>query len=517
VARTQADVLASLRATAVRTLVRGQRRRWAALAPALIEAGSAADVATAARLLRRASRSVATGSGRLRIRPVRDPLPEVAILARSQFTPDARMLAAALGAERALLIPRDALKALAQHRLPAGIGDLTYRQALEEDAQPMLDHRAFLADVWRALDPQQQVRLVMTANAGYWAEVEFGGALEENGVPFVALHKENLKSPGHAARWLPVYRDQRAPFRGRAVLVQNRGEAALQVESGIVPAGRVAVVGMARLDGFHAHRRRTAGSTVDGDVLFAGFLPGLNLPTPVDAPGRDPVLGLPLPDPDPRAEHLLAACLALHRVAVATARRLPQRRIVVKTKGRDQDRRWTPVILAHVAGDDGVPDNLVVRHGGDAAAMTREAGVVVGLNSTMLLEAIAAGRPAVVLELGEMQGPARPFLIDCEGAATIVRDEAQAVPTIVGVLDAAPTVPRDLPAPARALLERWTGNADGDATPRTVARLTALLRGSGLDDDHGLDLDGSVEGQARHPDGRTRVDGVGAEDGTEQR
>lgn len=455
--------------------VRGLGRRRAH--DRLARAARAGDASAAARLLRSLSRDVAAGTGRLHARRARHPLPRVAVLARSRFTDDVRAIAAELRSDRILLVPREALKAMAAAVLPAGTSDVDYRQLAAADPEAFDRYRTLLRSVWRHLDPEGTVRLVLTANTGYWAEVELGGALEDEGVAFVALHKENLKSPGHAQRWAPVYRTDRAPFRGRAVLVQNDGERALQVEAGIAPADRVVTVGMARLDDFHAHRLRTAGERPAGDVLVAAFLPGAILPAPPTAPGHDPKLGVPLPDAERRPEHLIDACVALHRVAVAVARRAPERRVVLKTKGRDQDRRWTPVLLDAAAEDGGVPPNLHVVHGGDAAAMTREAGVVVGLNSTMLLEAVAAGRPAVSAALGEVTGPANAFLVDLAGAATVVDDEDDAVATVLRLAADPPPVQATLDPAAVAVLERWTGNGDGRATARTVEALHRILDG----------------------------------------
>ena len=467
-----------LRRIAVHIVVRAREIRWTRLERAIERAAAAHDVERLASLLLRSSREVAAATGRLHGSRARHPLPRIAVLDRAQFTDDARRLAGQLGEARVLLLRREAFKAIGLITLPAGTGDLNYRTVVERDPAAVHRHRALLSAVWKALDPEGEIELVVTANTSYWAEVELGAALEEHGVAFVALHKENLKSPGHVERWAPVYRETRAPFRGRAVLVQNASEADLQIRSGVAPAERIDVVGMARLDTFHAHRIRTAGSRVDGDILFAGFLPGLNLPTPVDAPGREPTLGLPLPDLERRPEHLVDACFALNRVAVDVARRFPGRRVVLKTKGRAQDRRWAPIILAHAAGEEGVPSNLQLVHGGDAVTMTKQASVVIGLNSTMLLEALAAGRPAVVLELGEMAGPARPFLIDLDGAATVVRQEDAAAATIAKLVEDPPDVPHELAERTRELLERWTANADGGATERTLARLREYLRGA---------------------------------------
>jgi hypothetical protein len=294
-------------------------------------------------------------------------------------------------------------------------------------------------------------------------------------VPFVALHKENLKSPAHAAEWRRVYREDRATFHGRRILVQNEGERALQADGEVAPADRIEVVGLARLDAFHAHRARTAGQTPTGDIVFAGFLPGAILPRPHGYVGTDPVHGLPLPDVDHRPEHLVEACLALHRVAIAVARRLPSRRVVVKTKGAEHDRTWFPRVLDIAAGGAELPANLQLVHGGDAAAMTRSAAVLAGLNTTMLLEALASGRPAVALVLAEAAGPASEHVVDLTGAAHVVHDETAAVDVIVGLAEHPPAVPAQLDAATEAVLQRWTGNPDGAATQRTISALRRAM------------------------------------------
>jgi chemotaxis regulatin CheY-phosphate phosphatase CheZ len=107
--------------------------------------------------------------------------------------------------------------------------------------------------------------------------------------------------------------------------------------------------------------------------------------------------------------------------------------------------------------------------------MTRTAAMVIGFNTTMLLEAVAAGRPAVVLALGEAAGVMQNYVLDLRGAATVLEDEAQAADRILELVAEPRTVLAELPDSTRDVLERWTGNSDGRATDRTIAALRGRM------------------------------------------
>jgi hypothetical protein len=75
-----------------------------------------------------------------------------------------------------------------------------------------------------------------------------------------------------------------------------------------------------------------------------------------------------------------------------------------------------------------------------------------------------------------MAGPARPFLIDLDGAAIVVRQEDAAAATIAKLVEDPPDVPHGLDDRTREVLEQWTANADGDATERTLSKLRECMQ-----------------------------------------
>ena len=111
----------------------------------------------------------------------------------------------------------------------------------------------------------------MTGSYSYCAERELASATTSLGIPFIAFHKENLKTRGRVDFFERLYRERRGPFTGRKVLVYNQIERDLQVRAEVAPAAAIEIVGMPRLDRMHAWRRANAGAVPAGTILFFAF------------------------------------------------------------------------------------------------------------------------------------------------------------------------------------------------------------------------------------------------------
>ena len=124
---------------------------------------------------------------------------------------------ACLGASREVRVHvahRLVLKSIAAALLPPELDDDFYVSDDPEVIQAKQDYAAFLTAAWGVLSRLMPIDAVVSANFGYCAEREFAGALEALGVPFLALHKENLKSPGRMDFFYPVVPDPAATSAG---------------------------------------------------------------------------------------------------------------------------------------------------------------------------------------------------------------------------------------------------------------------------------------------------------------
>jgi glycosyltransferase involved in cell wall biosynthesis len=154
-----------------------------------------------------------------------------------------------------------------------------------------------------------------------------------------------------------------------------------------------------------------------------------------------------------------------HRAMVELARRRPDITVIVKTKG--QRRKKDDILLMLQLAADTLPANLKVIAGGDPFDLMTESRVVVGFNTTGLLEAIAAGKPVIVPWFGEAQEHSmRDHIIDLNEAVTYARSEENLIRLVSDFIDHPRDVPEELDESVSRVLKYWVGNHDSAAGAR---------------------------------------------------
>lgn len=404
----------------------------------------------------------------------------VLLLPRSRFNDDILSTLNAVGSIEVVKLPRTVLKAVAAAFLPDEIGDNNYLSTSPDTQAAMLCYRAFLMRFWQGFDPYHRIDAVITGNFGYYAEREFGAALEALGVPFIALHKENFWSAGSQEFWERVYRERRGPFLGRRILVYSPIERDLQVRAGIVDALRIEVVGMPRLDEVHRWRATHMGAIPKPMVLFGSFHPEVSMPVLRQSArsGNGGEEWRVLVDERPAGHNLAQLCRSAHRAVLNLAATCPDITVVVKTKGRARDR----IALSEMFGicdEAELPGNLRVVHGGSPLPLLFQAAVVAGLHSTLLIEGLAAGRPVVVPWFGEVLDPEiSRYIFDLRPAVVQASSAAEFYERLKTLALARTPVPEKLPPETVKILREWLGNEDGNAGDRAAAAIRHVIEAS---------------------------------------
>jgi hypothetical protein len=386
--------------------------------------------------------------------------------------------------------PSYALRAISGVLLAPG---LSHDRYLTDDAAveaSKVRYRQFLREVWRRLTRSYPIDAVIGVNFGYYVQREFAAALEESGTPFIVLQKENLNgmTSRRADFWRVVYEKGRGKFTGRKILVYNDIERDLQISSGIIDPANVIVTGMPRLDRIHIWRRKHAGSQVKRpQVLFFGFsrkdkVPGRNMKK-LKAKGLL-ATAADLEQAGDQWSDLSwdQLCAGTCRGIAAFARSRPDVRVIVKTKGQTTQAEETTQLLE---SDGELPTNIKIVKGGDPFELVTQSSVVIGFNTTGLIEAVAAGKPVIVPWFGEVHNETmRDIILDLADAVHYAHSPEELAEKISALLATGATVPSELPESAAKMLRRLVGNDDGAASSRVLhalhseiaAQLPAALR-----------------------------------------
>ena len=361
-------------------------------------------------------------------------------------------------------------KYIASKYLPSSIDDNNY--AIEDDTivAAKVQYRNAWQEIFRKISKVYRPAAITTGNFGYYAEREMANAAEMEHIPFIAMHKECLKSDGRLDFFKTVYQ-HRGKFLGRKILVYNERERNLQIESKVALPEQVVVCGMPRLD--RLHHWRTAGKPKrnrPATLLAFGFTPATGLPRVPRKSGKR-VLYEYLD-----AEHEVLGWYNYftnyHELLVKIASDNPNWQVQLKLKARP--REFEPAMLLLEKLD--APDNLKVIVGGDPLQYITDADVVCGFNTTGILEGLAAGLPVVTPMFDEALDPVMQKYVAVFGKATYEPTDPHLTYKILTELmsnrsEATTTLDQN----AAEALDFWVSNSDGRAAERVRKEFEAEM------------------------------------------
>ncbi len=352
---------------------------------------------------------------------------------------------------------RRVFKALTGPDVFTTLTDSDYRPDHPDVEEGKQRYRAFLVDVLRHYRRFTGVSAITTANVRFRSERELAAACSEVGIAFVPLHKESISTPAQRSWNTRGLAELSGTFGGRAIAVYNAEERDGFITSGFAPSDAVHVVGCPRIDVLHRLReqRATAMAPATAPVVLFSIDVQAGTWTPFD---RRLATGAP------RWEHLATLTEAAF---VEAARHDPDRSYRIKVKIGREDQQ-----VARLPRD--LPANLEIVTGGLATELIGSAAAIVGFNSTVLLEAVAAGVPAVVPRYAEASElGAADWMFALGGAVTLVDDPTELHRAITSAVTQGSS--STLGPEAVAVLERYVGNADGRSGERAWRFLSEAM------------------------------------------
>ena len=307
-------------------------------------------------------------------------------------------------------------------------------------------------EAWQAILERMALRhglsLITTGYVSYGMEQPMMEAARRQQVPFVVIHKESVKTPADTAGWLNIFRQGTLPSAAARILTYNEMEAGCLVEAGVARQEQIHVCGMPRLDALHDRRVARAGTIPPEGVLFLSF--GADAGA-VARSNTDQSLWSELRQ-------------TTHELIVRFAKDNPAVPVTIKGKSAAYDREHLETLLQEIGPK---PKNLKVNFSGDGRTLFETVRVVIGFNSTALLEGMASGVPVLIPLWAEAANTknANNLLLFAHGA-TQVPDPKSMNDAIKRHIDFPQPVSKRLDLGVEQELSHWVNNPDGRASFR---------------------------------------------------
>lgn len=268
---------------------------------------------------------------------------------------------------------------------------------MEEDAEILASRErliAYCGVVARTLKLLFRLDCAVTAAVHYNREHPWAAGFDASGLPFIAAHKEfTVIDDRHLPERIELAVQKRQKFLGTAVCVCNARAKQLFGGSGVAPEDKIHVTGLLRMDNLFKHgaaKRGTAEqSLLDNVTLFSfgHYAGGLGR-----TDGRSHYFS------SHDQEGFVELFRDVHAAFAEAALRHPDLNFVFKTKPGDY---WDAEIRNIVESElkrpfDSIANLKISDPLFPAPELIRRSRVVVGFNSTVLIEARVLGRPTIM-------------------------------------------------------------------------------------------------------------------------
>lgn len=247
---------------------------------------------------------------------------------------------------------------------------------------------AFLVKLIPRLARRHRIDGITSCTFYYRQDREWESAGHEVGVPFFALHKENMKDPVTHSATIDRYKRKAFRFAGDRLFLVNQLEKKVILKASCADEARVSVVGALRMDTLYKRVHNPASKMAKNKVVLFSTHHRLGL---LEIDGAGSLFN------QRRDAGFIRHFTVLHGNFARVAMARPDTEFVIKAKWLGV---WHDEIVAAIRetldlDPDAIP-NLTITDSVPAQDLIDAAMVVVGLNSTTVLEAKLAGVPVVV-------------------------------------------------------------------------------------------------------------------------
>lgn len=399
---------------------------------------------------------------------------KLVVLAKSGGVEDIEAAYAEQGARYSVLfLPRSVVKESGRFFLGDAVSDNDYRfddAALENLKVAYRHHLSRVLNWFKRLFG---VTAFVQFNLLYWAERELAEACVGERVAFITVHKESNWSPQEIDSRRSFLKSSAGSFGGTAIAVYNEVMGEIFTSAGVVKPEHLHVPGCARLDQSHQLRSNMSEPTKQ-TVLFFLIEKKAGLGRVRD-PQSDNWMRRGAAGTDGYFDGWTEMSNKVNRAVLRLASENPEILFICKGKtgfGQEQIQA-----LAKSVSDSALPGNVALITDGVGHHLLRKAAVVIGFNTTAVLEAMAAGVPVIVPNIFSPQEKENAgFSHDVNDGALVPTSETELRSMVLDAVEAKLKFP-ELTLGQKHALDRMMGNSDGKSGQRLRNLLDRAVAG----------------------------------------
>ncbi|OGY43099.1 MAG: hypothetical protein A2729_05815 [Candidatus Buchananbacteria bacterium RIFCSPHIGHO2_01_FULL_39_14] len=226
---------------------------------------------------------------------------------------------------------------------------------------------------------------VMSGNFGYVQQQELAKVCEAKRVPFIVLNKEGIAIPGAFEKYTEQYKNHH--FFGAKMLLYNKQikKALLTTKIAGLTEDKLKIVGVPRLD-YYFFERTNNNSANQKKITFFSFFP------------RDKFWYAIANDQE--LNQIENRSIEFHYWVMLFAQKYPEYQVIIKTKVAEHYVDYVSKILKERFNEP--INNLKIINVGNPVELIKQAKVILGFNSTTLLEAIADDKLIITPYFGDI-------------------------------------------------------------------------------------------------------------------
>ncbi|MDP3741145.1 MAG: hypothetical protein Q8R08_02340 [bacterium] len=287
---------------------------------------------------------------------------------------------------------------------------------------------------------------ILSGNLAYVVQQEPMRVAAQLGISFIVLHKEAMDVYGGILETYSSYK-----FFGTKFLFYNqliRDEVVGRVQG--LTMEKTVVVGIPRFDSYF----RDSSKPKSKQITFFSFFP------------NDKFLAT-IKDEQKSAE-IKSSYAAFHKLVIEFAAQHPDYKVTIKTKASPHYLNYVLNIYKEVHSN--LLSNLTITSFAKASQLIHESEAIIGFDSTVLIEAIALGRPIVCPDFRDFSlDRSWDFLAGFEKLVNYVKTKADLEKFFTGEI----TYPD--PEARKRFLHHLIGQTDGQASVRTEQEIIKTI------------------------------------------